>query len=153
MPPPPPYARTRPVPLARINRPIREPRTGHLHATSAPSSHHLSPPHDHHPSPSPPRPASAPSAPAPSTVPLPRATATVHPLARTTAAIYPLCTTVATIAAAAASPSRVSYRWHHSIRNRCRRSSMAPPLRPPPLRGYPGYRSLVPHATRPFSSV
>jgi hypothetical protein len=65
MPPPPLRARTRPVPLARTNHPIcpiREPRTGHLHAASAPSSRRLSPPHDRCPSPSPPRPASAPSA-------------------------------------------------------------------------------------------
>jgi hypothetical protein len=49
MPPPPLRARTRPVPLARTNHPIcpiREPRTGHLHAASAPSSRRLSPPRD-----------------------------------------------------------------------------------------------------------
>jgi hypothetical protein len=46
-------ARTGPVPLARTNRPIREPRMGHLHTASTPS---------------PPHPVSPPFAPAPSIV-------------------------------------------------------------------------------------
>jgi hypothetical protein len=53
MPPLPLRARTGPVPLARTNRPIREPCMGNLHTASAPS---------------PPRPASPPFAHAPSVV-------------------------------------------------------------------------------------